>query len=84
MNSPSTYVALDGVGTNNTVPKGDTLYMRTQVPFKVRLTFADASVITNLPLQGLFILELDPANMLTLLEAEGAGQIEWFVSGPSA
>jgi hypothetical protein len=81
--SPSAFVELDGVGVNNTVPKGDTHYLRTSVVMSVRLTFLDLSTAV-IPVKGVLLIEYDPANPLTLLEVKGSGQVEWFVSGPSS
>lgn len=80
--SPSAYVTLRGVGTSDAVPRADTLVLRTMVAMLVRFTLYDTSTAI-VPVKGLMVVEFDPANALTLVEAKGSGTIEWFASGPA-
>lgn len=82
----SAYQTLPGVGAAPAVTHGDTLYFFTSTPILIRLTTDDGSggsVVSVLPLDGLFIHEFQTAKFLKLLEANGSGAIEYFVSGQS-
>lgn len=85
VNSPSVFVALDGVGAGQSVTKANTLYLRTTAQMKVRFTLADPSggpdIVSILPLQGLHISEYPSLGYLKLMEAMGVGGVEYFVSG---
>lgn len=85
ISSAVAFVPLDGVGTGESVTKGNTLYLRTNSPFLIRFTFADpaggADIVSVLPIQGLHISEYQLPGYLKLLEAKGVGGIEYFVSG---
>lgn len=82
--SPAAYVPLDGVGTGETVTQGTLLYLRTQLgnPMMLRLTFADApDLVSEVPVKGLLVVEMDEVHYLKLLEAKGSGTVEYYVSG---
>jgi len=81
LNSGSGYSTLPGVG--DTVTRGTFLYIRTTNKMLVRLTQAGDSgdVVSVVYVQGLFIQEFPSANYLKLLEAQGVGVVEYFVSG---
>lgn len=84
VNSPSAFVELTGVGTGETVTQANFLFLRTSSPMQVRLTMNPSSgsdVVSILFIQGVHILELPSLNYLKLLEAQGVGTIEYFVSG---
>lgn len=85
INSPSSYVTLPGVGSSSTVTQANTLYMRTTVPFLVRLTFATpgggSDTVSVVPVLGLLILEPRSDGYLKLIEAQGIGSIEYYASG---
>lgn len=85
LNSPSAYVVLSGVGPDDTVTRGDTLYVFAPQPILVRITTDDGvggDVVSVLPLDGLMILEINQVRYLKLLEAQGAcNGVEYFVSG---
>lgn len=86
LNSPSAYVALDGLGSAETVTQGNFLYLRTTSPLNIRLTTkADSGpdVVAIIPLQGVMIIEFPTPNYLLLLEAKGVGLVEYFASGNS-
>jgi hypothetical protein len=84
VNSASVYVALDGVGTGETVTQGNFLYLRSTSPLLVRLTTQPTSggdVVAVVPIHGVMILEFPAANYLKLLEVQGVGTVEYLVSG---
>lgn len=86
VNSPSpAYAALDGVGTGESVTQGNTIYLRTTSQMKIRATFADPAggpdIVSIIPHQGLWIQEFPNNGYLKLLEAQGVGGVEYFVSG---
>lgn len=83
VNTPSSFVELDGVGPGNTVTQGTFLYIRTTGPMTIRITQGSGggAVVSTLLIQGLYIQELQAGTPLTLLEAQGVGVIEYFVSG---
>lgn len=85
VNSPSSFVELDGVGTSETLTQGQTLYLRTSVRMLIRVTTHDgilnSDVVSTLCVKGLYIQEFGDSDYLKLLEAEGSGTIEWWVGG---
>jgi hypothetical protein len=88
--SPLAFVALSGVGATDTVTQGTFLYLKTNAPMQVRMTFNNpaggvTSAVTNVGSSvggGQIIQEFDPTRWLTLLEVEGSGTVEWLVGGP--
>ena len=84
VNSASSFVALDGIGSAETVTQGNTLYLRTTTAMQIRLTMQPASgpdVVSIVYVQGAMLLELPSTNYLKLLEAQGVGTVEYLVSG---
>jgi len=83
LNSPSTFVALDGVGVGETLIEGNTFYARTQSPMKYRITFKETpvDVVSVIYPKGLLIVEIDEQHPILLIEAMGVGTIEYYVSG---
>lgn len=84
VNSPSSFLALSGVGTGDTVTKGDTLYLKCLQKMRVRVTFADtpSDLVSVFIVVGTLVLEADQAsNYIKLLEVMGTGPIEYLVSG---
>ena len=81
VNSPSSFVALQGLGANGPVTQAHTVYIRTSVPMNVRLTYQGGSALGPLPIQGVFFLEVPPATPLTLVEIEGSGTVEYYFAG---
>lgn len=76
------FTALPGVGSAGPVTQAHTLYMRTVVYMKVRLTYQnDASPHITYVL-GMLLLEFDPGNNpVVLVEAIGAGQLQMLAVG---
>ncbi len=80
--SVGVYATLDGVP--NTVSQATFIYFRCTGVMLLRITRAEptlSDVVEVIPIQGLFMLELDPSRYAKLLEVSGSGQIEYFVSG---
>lgn len=65
------------------VTKGDTLYFFAYSPILVRLkTFLEPDpLLSEIPVDGLVVLEFNAARYLTLLEAKGNANIEYLVTG---
>lgn len=83
--SSSTFFELDGVGPTESVTQGSFLYMRTNGTMLFRLTTNDPNgspVVSVIPVSGLMVIEFPSPNYLSLLEAQGSGTVEYFVSGP--
>jgi hypothetical protein len=86
LNSPGGYVTLTGVGSSDTVTQGDTLYVRTQSPCLIRVTFFNpvvpmSPIVSIIPLQGTMFIEPPASYYVSLLEAQGVGFVEYLVSG---
>ena len=83
VSSPSAYVALSGVGSTDTVTKANFLYIKTNAPMLIRTTMDDApsDIVAAEWVQGTFIKEFPSNHELVLLEVQGTGTIEYFVSG---
>jgi hypothetical protein len=85
VNSPSAFVALDGIGPGQSVTRANTFYLRSLSAMQLQLTFLDpgggADIVSIVPVQGLLILEPSETGALKLLEAKGAGKVEYFASG---
>jgi hypothetical protein len=81
VNSPSVFVTLSGIGTGQTVTQALTLYVRCLIPMQIRLTFSGDATPKVIYLQGVLLLEASVAAPITLLEAMGAGQVEFWASG---
>jgi len=80
VNNPSAYGALAGVGAGSTVTQATTLYVRTSTTMLLRLTFG-STVLADIPILGVFVMEFDPSKPLTLLEVKGAGAVEYYAAG---
>jgi len=83
ISSPSSYVSLDGVGTGESVTQGNFIYLRTSVPMLLRLTTysSGGDVTAILPIDGIFAMEFDRTRYLKLVELQGAGTVEWLITG---
>ncbi len=83
LSSPSSYTSLD-VGSSEAVTKANFLYVRTEAPFLFRITTDDGvggSVVSVMPIDGIFAMEAPPDKFIKLLEAQGTGVVEYFASG---
>ncbi len=86
VNAPSVYVALDGIGTGESVTQANTLYVRAPTPLNLRLTTDDGaggSVVAIVPISGVWVMEFPSNKFLKLLEVLGVGPIEYYASGNS-
>ena len=83
--SPGAFVALQGVGSADTVTKGDFLYLKADKDVDLRMSLDNGAGGTDLRiLTGrVFVVEFSSIKFLKLLEAQGSAQLEYFVSGPS-
>ncbi len=81
------FVTLGGVGANDTVQRGDLLYLRCDSQLLLRLSQTDPlnplgpALVRQLLVSGLVIVEFAPASPLVLLEAQGAATIEYAITG---
>ncbi len=86
IDSPSSFVALSGVGT--TVKQANTFYLRTDADVVVRITQLDGASPTPAPsspqlisVKGLLVIEASNARAVVLVEVKGTARVEWFSSG---
>jgi len=80
VNSPNAFTAFAGVGADAAVTQASFLYIRVNQSMKVRITQNGQTPAVSL-IRGLFILEPDTGDEVTLVEFEGAGQVELYASG---
>jgi hypothetical protein len=87
LNSPSSFVTLDGVGTGLDVTQASTFYLRVKSGgFQVRLTYANplgGSIVAITPLAGVMLVEPDSGSgfYITKVELQGSGTYELYASG---
>lgn len=83
--SPGAYIALQGVGSTDTVTKGLFVYFKTDADVLLRVTTDDglgAPVVqSDVPVGGLWIRDLPQTKFLRLLEIKGTAQVEYFICG---
>jgi len=81
------FVGLTGVGPDDTVVRGDTLYFRSDAQVLLRISQTDPlnpggpALVRELLVSGLLICEFPPASPLVLLEVQGSATIEYCISG---
>lgn len=85
INSPSSYVTLDGIGAAKTVTAADFLYLRSNTKLKVRITQVDGigTLVGERYVSGLLIHEAPSDCAITLVEVQGSATIEYLASGQS-
>jgi hypothetical protein len=87
INSPSSFVTLEGIGASDSVTNASTVYVRVRCgSFQLRLTFhnpAGSPIVSIIPFAGIFVFEPDVAGQynVTLAELMGVGQVETYASG---
>jgi hypothetical protein len=83
VNNPS-FAALPGIGSGGVVTQGTFLFIRTIGTMQVRTTTYNVAgnVVAVEVINGMKAVEYDPGAYLVLLEVQGSGQVEYFVSGP--
>jgi hypothetical protein len=82
--SPGAFAALDGVGAAATVTAGHFLYLKANAPMIVQLTCDDGlggTVVAEVPVYGLLMLEFPATQPLELLKVKGTGMLEYMVVG---
>lgn len=80
------YVTLRGVGPDDAVTQGNSLYFKCSSPMKLRATFADplnpsVDIVSVIPVQGPLVLEVPDDSYLKTLECSGSGPVEYLVAG---
>lgn len=81
------FTVLTGVGADDTVVRGDTLYLRSNSQVLLRISQTDPLnpggpvLVRELYVSGLFVCEFPPASPLVLLEVQGSATIEYCCSG---
>lgn len=84
---PLAWTVLTGVGSDDSVQRGDTLYIRSDAPLMLRLSRVDPLAPLGPPIefevyiQGLYVMEFAPGSPLVKLEAQGAATIEYLITG---
>lgn len=84
VSSPSAYVQLSGVGDTDTVTKANTVYLKTNSPMMIKLTFdnsPDADIESEFPLYGIHLSECGDTKYLKKIEVKGSGTVELVASG---
>ena len=82
VSSPSAYAVLSGVGASDNVTKANFLYLKTNAPVLLRTTMVATSPLVAVEwVQGVLIKEYPDGHELYLLEVQGTGTVEYFVSG---
>lgn len=81
------WTTLSGVGTGDTVQRGDFLYLRSDTQLTIRISQIDplnptgSPLVKELNIAGLCIVEFSPSSQLVLLEAQGSATIEYAIVG---
>jgi len=86
LDSPSSFITLRGVGSGAPVALASLLYLKVDGQVTLRLTNANGGgspTVQTIPLMGLLVIEFPAGFELTLLEAEGAGRLEYLAAGQS-
>lgn len=84
--SPAAFVQLSGVSPSlvGAVARGTFFYFRCESAMRLRLTIDDGiggDYTSETDVRGIFVQEFPDDRALLLLEAQGDGTIEYFVSG---
>jgi hypothetical protein len=82
--SPSSFATLAAVGPGGPVIQANFLYLRTSTQIAFRLTQlqpASSPTTAVVTVAGVLIVEPAPGFEITLVEAQGAGTIEWYACG---
>jgi hypothetical protein len=81
VNSPSAFVAVQGVGASGPVTQAHTVYARTTSAMILQVTYAGDATQYLIYLQGTIVLEADPNHAITSINVKGAGQLEFMAVG---
>lgn len=82
--SAAAFVPLAAIGAGGDVPSADFFYLRSTSSITLRITQGDGSggtTVQTTQVQGLFLLEAPTNKLITLVEVQGTGPIEYFASG---
>lgn len=82
----SSYLTLHEVGSDGSVTKANTFYIKSNGPILLRCTFDDGSggnIIAVEPINGIIIKEVDDTKFLKRVEVQGNSLIEYFACGQS-
>jgi hypothetical protein len=85
VDSPSSFVALGGIGAGGAVTQATTLYLRTTAPIALQLirnnNGSGTTTITLGQVSGVFLLEAPAGYEVQSVLVEGAGTVEYFAAG---
>lgn len=81
INSPAAYVAMPGLGANQSVTKGLFLYLRSSQACSIRLTQDTVVTPQTVEVNGLCIMQFPTDKALTLLEVKGSVSVEYVITG---
>lgn len=81
LSSPSSPMAIPGIGSNGPVTQAHTLHVRSQSPLQVLVTYLnDATAHTSYTL-GELLIEADPAHPIVAVSIQGSGPVEVLAVG---
>lgn len=81
LQSPLAYVPLSAVGATGPVTQAHTLYVRSNAPIQLQLTYLGDSTPHTTYLMGLLVLEADPSHPIVAVAAQGAAFVESLAVG---
>lgn len=84
VNSPSAFVALDGIGSSGTVTRATFLFLKTASVFIVRITYTPISgpdVVSTIPVMGPMLVKTPVDQYIKLVEVQGTGAVSYLATG---
>lgn len=86
LSDTGTFVELSAIGTGKDVPRANTVYIRADGDFQLRITQDDGTLNPGTPVvivcKGLFVMEVPDNRAILLLEVAASCKLEYFASGP--
>jgi hypothetical protein len=82
VNSPSAFVALDGIGV--TVTQATFFFLKTTSVFIVRITYKPLSgpdVVSTIPVMGPMLVKTPVDQYIKLVEVQGTGAVSYLATG---
>lgn len=82
VNSPSAFVALDGIGV--TVTQATFFFLKTTSVFIVRITYKPISgpdVVSTIPVMGPMLVKTPVDQYIKLVEVQGTGAVSYLATG---
>ena len=82
VNSPSAFVALDGIGV--TVTQATFFFLKTASVFIVRITYKPLSgpdVVSTIPVMGPMLVKTPSDQYIKLVEVQGSGAVSYLATG---